>query len=199
MSEKTLDHFIERIKTEAIEKAERTAQSIISEAEKKAAVIISEAQHKKALLIEDGQREAEALTKGGENALRQALRDIIISLQNDLMHILGSILQAEIRQSFSPDLIRTTIIQVIKNIGGKTEIRIADSIKEELALFIQSQLQNSEEIPKITGENRVLDAFTISRTDEGWHYNISVQEVSELLYSHLAPKWNEILNRKKMS
>ena len=199
MSEKTLDSLIDRLKTEAIEKAEKTAQSIISDAQTKAEGIVKNAEAKKMQLLKDAEKEAEDIIHIGENALRQASRDICISLQNEMLRILGKVLDKEIRQTFTPDLIRSTVLQVINNVGGPSEIHLPASIKDELAEYIRLKLQTSEEMVTISGDESLINAFTISKGQEGWKYVISAGEIAALLYAYVAPKWKAVLNDNKIA
>lgn len=195
MSEKTLDNLITRLKTEAIEKAEQEAGKIIDEAQRKADTIMSDSMAQKSQMLEEAKREADAILHKGQGALQQASRDVCLTVQNDLLGILGKVLETEVKRTFTVELTKTTVEQVIENVGKPSEISLPVSVQQELADFILQRLQQSDELLTIKGDDQLLQGFTITRTDLGWKYEISPEEVSELLYAHLTPAWINLLKK----
>jgi hypothetical protein len=51
----------------------------------------------------------------------------------------------------------------------------------------------SKTTPDILKKNNLLSGFSISKTDEGWSYEITTEEIADLLNQHLSPKWVELL------
>lgn len=196
MSEKTLDKLIATLKTEAIEAADKEAEQIVGKAQKEAQRILKEAEAQKEALMVKADKEAQATYKKGESALRQASRDLTISVQNDLLKLLKMALEREIKANFTPGLMEKAILQVVENIGSGVALRLPENMEKELADSIQERLQTSETLNAIIADPNLLNGFAVTKTDEGWSYRITSEEVAELLYGHLAPKWINILKNE---
>lgn len=197
MSDKTLDQLINTIKSEAIEAAEAKANTIIENAHKEAKAIIHNAEAKKASLIKDGEEEADATLVKGEKALQQAARDLSITLQNDIKSLLDAVLKKEVANAFSPELVKTAVLKVIEQIGSHAEVQLPESMLQDVANYIQKQLKNAKELPTIKGDSNLVDGFSISKTDEGWSYEITPQEIADVLSKHLSANWVKLIKNKE--
>jgi cell division septum initiation protein DivIVA len=193
MSEKTLDKLIAKLKSEAVEAAEKEANDIIENAKTKAQSILNDAQVKSDELLKNADNESEANSIKAKGALKQAARDLTVSLRNDLLNLLGNVLEKEVKKTFTADLIETAVLKVIENVGSGVALKLPENIESNLADQIQKRLQASENLTSITTNNSLVNSFSISKTEEGWSYDISPEEVANLLKTHLSQKWLDIL------
>lgn len=196
MSDKNLGQLIATLKAEAIEAAEKAAEKILTDAKEQSEKIIIGAEKKREEMLTEAKQEADAIKSKGEAALRQAGRDYSISVRNELLHIFQSVLEAETRKEFSPDLMKNAIVKVIENIGGNVELKLSPENAKELADYIHDRLKSSKKTASIIGDNSVLNGFTITKKEEGWSYNISPEEVTEGLKKHLNKNWLNILKKE---
>lgn len=197
MSDKNLENLIETIQREAIEAADIKVAEILENAKKEADAIIKSAEEKKASLIEEGEKIAESTINKGQNALKQAARDLTIILHNDIKHLFNEVLQQEVDASFTPDLVKTAVLKILEQIGTNTEVQLPDSLKNEVAVYIHKQLQQSQDVTKISANSSLIKGFVIAKEEEGWSYQITPKEVTELLNSQLSNQWKEILSSKQ--
>lgn len=193
MSENTLDKLIAKLKLEAIDAAEKEANEIFEHAKTKAERILKDAQVKRDEILEKAENESKANTFKADGALKQAARDLTVTLRNDLLNLLGKVLEKEVESSFTPALIETAVLKVIENVGSGVALKLPKNLESNLADQIQKRLQSAEDITSITSNNSVVNSFSITKTEEGWSYDISPEEVANLLQSHLSPKWLDIL------
>ena len=198
MSEKTLDKLIAKLKSEAIDAAEKEANDIIENAKTQALSILNDAQVKSDELLKNAEKESEANKAKAKGAMKQAARDLTVTLRNDLLNLLGNVLEKEVEKTFTADLIQTAVIKVIENVGSGVALKLPKNLELELADQIQKRLQTSEDIISVTTTtttttNSLVNSFSISKTEEGWSYDISPEEVSNLLNTRLSPKWLDIL------
>jgi V/A-type H+-transporting ATPase subunit E len=197
MSDKTLDQLITSLKTEAIDAAEKECEEILNKAKLEAQQIIKAAENKRDDLLADAQQEAQAIIDKGEASLRQAGRDYSISVRNELIEMFDAVLKAEVNKEFSPELLKSTIIKVIENIGGDVDVRLSSENSKELAEYIHARLQSTDQIASIVEDNTVLKGFSISHKTEGWSYDITPEEVAESLRAHLNTNWLNILKKEE--
>jgi cell division septum initiation protein DivIVA len=193
MSEKTLDKLIAKLKSEAIDTAEKEATDIIENAKAKAQSILNDAQVKSDELLQHAEDESKATQIKAKGALKQAARDLTVTLRNDLLNLLGNVLEKEVEKTFTADLIETAVLKVIENVGSGVVLKLPENMESELADQIQKRLQVSEDITSVTSDSSLINSFSITKTEEGWSYDISPEEVANLLNTHLSQKWLDIL------
>jgi len=195
MSEQSLERLISSLKTEAIEAAEKESEEILNDAKEKAQSILRQTEESKASIIEDAEQQAAAILRKGEAALRQAGRDYSISVRNALLEIFHAVFKEEIQKEFKPDLIKETISKVVENVGSGIEIKLSDENMGNLADFVHSRLQTAQSTASLLADDSVLNGFSITKTEEGWTYSISAEEVAEALNKYLNKSWVNIMNK----
>lgn len=196
MGKQTLDTLIDKIKSEAIEAAEHKATEILDRASMEAQNITTEAEAKREALLFGADKEAQATLAKGEIALKQAARDLIISVRNDLLELLKKLLEQEVEDNFTPDLMEKAILIIMENMGSGTELRLSEDMESELAEKVRRRLQQSETPNSISMDSALPKGFSVAKTEEGWSYHISSKELADLLNDHLSPKWVEILEKE---
>jgi V/A-type H+/Na+-transporting ATPase subunit E len=79
-----VEALIERLRDEGVQVGRAEAQRIEAEARREAARIVRDAESRAKAVREAAQQEVDALRKGGEEALRIAMRDTVLRLKADL-------------------------------------------------------------------------------------------------------------------
>jgi vacuolar-type H+-ATPase subunit E/Vma4 len=196
MSEHTLDGLIAKVKSEAIDTAEKEANQIIDNAKAKAKEIVTNAEAKKAELIKDATSESKAILDKGKVALYQASRDVQVTVKNDLLQLFKSVLETEVETAFSSDLYNTIITKVIDTLGTNIVITLPEQTEDLLIKTIQNKIAASKNTINIIKKEQLLSGLSVTKTDEGWSYDITAKEISEVLSQHLSQRWLELLNKK---
>ena len=73
-----LQHLIDRIRAEAIERAEAEAARILAQAREKAAAEVREAERRAREIIAKAERDAAVFAERAQRSLEQAARDLLI-------------------------------------------------------------------------------------------------------------------------
>lgn len=196
MSEKSLDNLIAKLKSEAVEKADEKAKGILEVAKADSQKIIEEAERERTELLQNAKSEAENMQKKGKIALQQAARDLSVSVRNDLLKLLKSVLEREVKQRFTSDFMEKAILKVLENVGDGARLELPETIKDELVDKIQQDLMTSDNFTSITKDKNVINGFKISKKDEGWSYEITPEEVTEMLFAYLSPKWVQLIKKE---
>lgn len=196
MSENTLDKLIATLKSEAIEAADKEANQIVENAEQRAHKIVKDAEEKRAALLNNAEKEAQATLNKGEGALKQAARDLTVSVRNDLLKLLKAALEQEVETNLNPDLMEKAILKVVENVGSGVVLKLPEDMETKLAEKIRKRLQESDNLDSIITDKTLLKGFVVTKTDQGWSYQISPEEVAELLNAHLSPKWVDMLKNE---
>lgn len=196
MSDKNLEQLIASLKTEAIDAAEKESESILEGANLRASKILKAAKEERDAIISNAEQEAQAILQNGRSALKQAGRDFVISVRNELLKIFQTVLKQETRQAFTPDLIKTVIISIIENIGSDVELKLSKEVSSEMADYIHNRLKTAEKSVAIIEDNTLLSGFSITKKSQGWSYTISPEEIAEALGKHLNNNWIKILKNE---
>jgi V/A-type H+-transporting ATPase subunit E len=195
MSEYSLDGLIAKVKSEAIERAEKEAQEIIDDAKAQAAKILEKANAEKEQRISEAEEQANAIRHKADIALNQAAREVSIATKNDLLALFKAVLQAEVQAAYDPDLYKTLVLHIVDTVGENSAITLPGHLEEQVVKEIHKKVANSEKSVKILQSNQLLNGLKVTKTDEGWSYNITAEEVTELLNQQLSKKWMDIFNQ----
>ncbi|NNK73141.1 MAG: hypothetical protein HKO94_08105 [Flavobacteriaceae bacterium] len=196
MSDNTLDELIAKVKSEAIDSAEKESHRIIEEAKQNAQQLLRNVEAEKDQLLNDAQSEADAILNKGKIALQQAARDVHISVKNDLLKVFRSVLETEVAASFTPELYTSVVKKIIDTLGGNTNITLPDKMEDQLIDAIRTKVAQPGKNIGISKDEQLFSGLSITKTDEGWSYDITAEEVSELISQNLNRKWVDILNEK---
>jgi vacuolar-type H+-ATPase subunit H len=197
MSTNNLGQLINSLKTEAIDVAEMEAAKIIEQANMQAKQIVEEALDEKQQIINKAKIEGEGIVSKGGSALRQAARDVNISLRNDLLRTYKKVFETEVRKEFTPDLIKTAILKVVDSIEGDMELRVSEEFFEEVSEFTQSRLKSLKKLPTIVADDSIINGFSVVQKNQGWSYLISPEQVATALEKYLSKNWMNILKNEE--
>lgn len=197
MSEKSLAQLIESLKSEAIEVAEKESAMILDQARIKARQLVEQAEEKQDSLITEAKKEVQAILTNGESALRQASRDFSISVRNELIKVFQAVLQDEIRREFTPDLLKHAILKIIEHTGTDVELRLPQELSEELSAYIHTRLNASDKYVTLLEKSSLVKGFSVTKSDQGWSYHVTPEEVATALSHHLNPNWRHLLKKDK--
>jgi len=194
MNDQSLDTFIAKVKSEAIDDAEKEASQILQDAKERAQVLLDNANAEKNEILLKAKTEAEAIQEKGTIALQQAARDLHISIKNDVLKLFKSVLEAEIQASFTSEVYNSAIQKVMDSVGSSVQISLPNDLQDKLISAIRKKVTQSDQTIEIIQDKQLLSGLSIAKTDEGWSYDITAEDIAELLSQHLSQKWNHLLN-----
>ena len=194
MSENSLDGLIAMVKSEAIDKAEQEAQEIIERAQEKAAKVIKKAELQRDEMLEKAKTTSNELVEKGEIALKQAARDVNLSLKDDIIQLLKSVLEVNIEKAFSKDVYVSVIEEFTKTLKGNLSIALPEKLENQLIDAVRQEVAQNHKTATIIKDQKLLSGLSVKQTDEGWSYDITAKEITELLARNLSQRWMTILN-----
>lgn len=189
-----LQDLIEQIKKDGVEAAETQAEAIISAAKEQAEKIIADARIKADKLIADAKAENEKTVKSGEDAIRQAGRNLLISFRESVTRELKAIVGSNVNAVYSSDEFAQLIVKAVegwtKNPGA-----------EDIAVILNSaDLKKLEEILPALFKEKIHDTITLKANDNfdggfriavnngAVYYDFSAQAVTDMLSEYLSPR-----------
>ena len=194
-----VEELIDRIKRDGVAAAENSASLKISQAEKEAEKILQDARNKADSILNQAKEDAEKFKKAGEDAIKQAGRNLLISFRDSVTKELSSLVTDEIEKVYSPEMLQKLIPEVVKEWAKNS------SVNELSVLLNSNQLSDVEsglksllktEIEKglvLKIDDSVVSGFRIGVKNGSAFYDYSAEAVAELFCAYLNPKVSALM------
>ena len=194
-----LQELIEQIKKDGVEAAENQAEAILVSAKAQADKIIADAQAQADKMIADAKSENEKTVKSGEDAIRQAGRNLLISFRESVTKELGAIVGSNVNAIYSSDAFAKLIINAIECWAGKPEaddisviLNSADLAKLEEALLAELKAKMISGVTLKANDN-FDGGFRIAVNNGSVYYDYSAEAVTDMLSNYLSPRVTALL------
>ena len=193
-----LQELIDTIKTEGVQTAEKQAEQIVASAEEKAREITGEAEKRAGELIEEARAEQAKLEQSGRETLKQAGRDLILSVQAQFAAMFKSVVNAAAGEAISADILENTIVTVVNAWSqGKTDpldVILSEGDLKQLEQRLRNRL--AEQISagsEIKPSDAVKSGFRVSTKDGALYYDFTVESLAEALSAYVGPRLTAVL------
>ncbi len=189
-----LQELIEQIKKDGVEAAEAEAQAIILAAKTQADKIIADAQAQAASIVSNAKAENAKIVKSGEDAIRQAGRNLLISFRESITKELNSIINENVSSAYSSESFVQLIFKVVECWANKSEVDDVSVIlnTEDLNTLEQTLLSALKaKLSKgitLKASDNFDGGFRIAVNNGSVYYDYSAEEVVDMLSNYLSPK-----------
>ncbi len=194
-----LQELIDQIKKDGVEAAETQAEAILTAAKAEAEKIISGAKAEAEKLMLDAKTENERTVKSGEDALRQAGRNLLISFRESVTKELKAILSETVSGVYSSEELAQIIVKAVDGWTSKPEM-------EDITVILNSEDLKKLEDTVVSGlKDKMQKGITLKANDNfdggfriavnegGAYYDYSKDAVTEMLADYLSPKIASLL------
>ena len=189
-----LQELIEQIKKDGVEAAESQAEAILTAAKDEAEKIISDAKAQAEKLVADAKAENEKTVKSGEDALRQASRNLLISFRESVTKELNAILGESVSSVYSSDALAGIIVNLVegfKNNAAAEDITIvlgSEDLKKIEDTVLSALKEKALFGVTLKANDNFDGGFRIAVNDGGAYYDYSAEAVTDMLSNYLSPK-----------
>ena len=197
-----LKEIIEKIKKDGVETAEEKADSILKDATKEGEEIIAEANAKAEKILSDAKKKAEKTEQSGREALKQASRDMKLTVQKELESMFNRVMHHEVSATLKDDILENAIITVVtawsKEKSSDINVLLSEEDKNKLSEHLLNRLQS--EIKKgieIKAAPGVESGFRIEEKDGAAYYNFTSQGITEALAQYVNPMLAKLLRESE--
>ncbi len=193
-----LSELIEQIKKEGVEAAESESATIVDDAKAEAEKIIAEAEKKASEILEKAKADNERLVKAGEDAIRQAGRNLLISFRESVNKELDVIIGEKVSKVFSSEELIKIIAEVVKATAANNEGDISVLLNaKDLEAFQRDILAALKErmlsgVTLVPNDN-FRGGFRVEVNEGTAYYDYSAAAVTEMLSAYLNPKVTALL------
>ena len=189
-----LQELIEQIKKDGVQAAEAEAAAILAAAKEQAERIVADAQARADKMLAAAKAENDRVVRSGEDAIRQAGRNLLISFRESVTRELGAILNEGVASVYSSEALSAIIVRAVEGWAAKPEA-------EDVAVVLSSEdLQTLEQTVLAALKERMLSGVTLKASDSvdgGFRiavadgtacYDYSAEAVVDMLSGYLSPK-----------
>ena len=198
-----LKELIDQIKQDGVAAAEAEAKTILEAANAEAERIVSEARAKAEKFLADTNAENERVVRSGEEAIRQAGRNVLISFRESVTRELRAVVGENVAAVGSSAEFASLILRVVELWASHPET-------EELSLLLNSKDLKALDAAALTalgaklGKGVTLRAsddfdggFRIAVNADGAYYDYSADAVTDMLSQYLSPKVSALLKEAR--
>lgn len=187
-----LESLIAKIKKDGIEEANKASEGIIQDAREKADLIKEEAQKEASKIIDNAEKEAQKIKANTESSLKQAARDLSLTLKNEIAALFDKALKRKISAQLDPEFLKELIVKLIDKFlpqkGVVLETLVAQKDKHKLEeLLLDALKDKAKDKIEIKASKTIECGFRIGIKDENLYYDFTDESVLESLKEFLNP------------
>lgn len=197
-----LQHLIERIHKEAIEKAETQAAQIVSQAKTQAAAIVKDAESRARELVAKAEKDSQVYVERSTRTLEQSARDLLITVGQGIENILQDIIGEAVDQALDAEVLKKMMLNIAQAYCGqqgresRVEFLISEKDQAEVVKFFAEQYrQHLVQGINIHTDNGVLKGFRVALKDEQVYHDFTKPAIAEALANFLRQHLAEIVHR----
>lgn len=194
-----LQELIDKIKKDGVDAAQAEAEAIVNTAKKEAEKIIADAQAEADKIMLNAKTENERVVKSGEDAIKQAGRNLLISFRESVTRELNALLNENVSAVYSSEKLAQFVVNAVENWTSKPDAG-------ELSVILNSDdLKAFEEVITAGLKDRISNGVTLKANDNfdggfriavnngSAYYDYSAEAVTEMLSNYLSPRVTELL------
>lgn len=199
-SSTNIEAFLEKIKREGVEEANKAAETILNEANAQAKEILKNAENDAQRILSHAKEETQRNKDASEKALAQAGRDLLLSLKQQIIRLFDRIAERQVAAALSPHFMQEMIMQLLNNWvkegeSNDVEILLRDDDRNKLEETLLNALQNEFKRGLVLKPVADIQAgFRIGEKDGTFHYDFTEKGIAEVLCAYLNPRVAEFLS-----
>lgn len=197
-----LQHLIDRINQEAVEKGEQEANRIVARAREQAAALVREGEAAARAHLDKAEKDSEVFVERSTRTLEQAARDLLISVGQAVENIIADIVSDATDEALDPDTLKRMMVKMAQAYAerngteSRIEVLVGKDDQAELVRFFARQYRHR----LVRGLNIRADAgvrrgFRVILDNDRVHHDFTRPAIAEALGNFLRPHLAEIVFR----
>ncbi len=190
-----LQALLDKITEQELQKVESEKSRILSEAKEEADSTIRKANEEAKSIVENAKRDAAMLQQKGEEALRQASRDVLLSLRSELETRVKQAAEAMFNANMKPaalaDIIAKLVLNFVKSDGSVDDIQVllnpedVTAVEEALKGALADNLRAN---CALAPSHAVAGGFKLVFKESGVMYDFTDKALAETVAAGLGGK-----------
>ncbi len=197
-----LQHLIDRLHREGIEKADQEAEQILAQARQRAAALVQEAEATATGRLEQAARDAQLYLERSTRTLEQSARDLLITVGQAVEGIVQDIVAEATDAALDPDTLKAMMVKIAQAYAERngTERRIEFLISETdgqeiLDFFAEQYRRHLVRGVTVTPDRGLIRGFRVVLEGERIYHDFTKTAIAEALANFLRPHLAEIVHR----
>ena len=193
-----LQDIITRIHDEGVKGAEERARHIVEAAEKQAKERTERARAEADAMRKAAEQEAAKTRAAGEAALKQASRDLLLSVKKELERLFELVQKEAVGEALTPDrmaeTIQSVVISWVSGKGDSLDILASPGDRDALEAALKRRLADKLQSGCVVRPVRGIDAgFRVGGGDSAAFLDFTDKTIAELLAAYLNPRLSELM------
>lgn len=196
MSEE-LQGLLNRIETEGLKKAEEERAAMVARAKEEADQILNRAKEQAEKIVKDGRKEADAAQAKANETIRQAARDVVVSLKAELLERLRAVVKEAVGEAMTPAMMASLLKEMAKKFASEPNADIEAMLpanKPQLAQELLAALKNDlKKNPVILAGRGFSAGLKIGFQGGDVFFDFSDDALAEIICEFVGPKLAAVL------
>ncbi|MCI7606396.1 MAG: hypothetical protein MSS69_06520 [Spirochaetales bacterium] len=191
--EQQIQDLIASIKKDGIESATNESKKILEEARKEAERIVSEAKKERDKIIADGKKTIEIERESSISSVKQAARDVSLTLRKNLEEKFQKILGQKVSAALDEKVLAEAIVAVVKGESNGCDVEVSKDMVDKINAILTSQFSKDlENGVTLRASSSVTGGFKVYSKDGSSYIDLSDEEITKLLYPYLSSSLKEM-------
>jgi len=197
-----LQHLIDRINQEAVEKGEQEANRILAQAREQAAALVREGEAAARAHREEAEKDSAVFVERSTRTLEQAARDLLISVGQAVENIIADIVSDATDEALDPDTLKRMMVKMAQAYAerngteSRIEVLVSKEDQSELVRFFARQYRHRlVRGLNIRANAGVRRGFRVILDNDRVHHDFTRPAIAEALGNFLRPHLAEIVFR----
>jgi V/A-type H+/Na+-transporting ATPase subunit E len=195
-----LQQLIDRIRKEGVEKARDEAKAIVAHARQEAEETAAKAKAEAETFQKEAQREADAFTRRAEQSVRQAARDVLIQVEQDLAKRIEALLSREVAAAAADETafrkwVSDAVTAYLKGGDDEVEVVLGGAAAEQAAGLVErlrAEAASADGI-KVSPNPVFPNGFTIRLQGGRVEHSFTTEAITAALARLLRPQLVKLL------
>ena len=191
--EQQIQDLIASIKKDGIESATNESKKILEEARKEAERIVEEAKKERDKLLSDGKKAIEIERESSISSVKQAARDVSLTLKKSLEEKFQKILGQKVSASLDDKVLAEAIVAAVKSESDGCIVEVNKDMVDKVNAILTSQFSKDvENGVTLKASSSVNGGFKVYSKDGSAYIDLSDEEITKLLYPYLSSSLREM-------
>lgn len=197
-----LQHLLDAIQKDGVDKAEAEAQRIVSEAREQARQTLEQANAEAGAIREQAEKDADAFQERANHELEQAARNVIIALGRGIENLLRLTVADAVGEAMSPDTLKEILLRIAESYiaeqrqGQVLELFLSQEDERALAEFFTTKMREKLQRGVVVHPSfKIRKGFQVSLRDQQFYHDFTQEAVTDEMCHYLQPRLEKIVRR----
>ncbi|MGN1189200.1 MAG: hypothetical protein ACI4SL_02265, partial [Candidatus Ornithospirochaeta sp.] len=160
---------------------------------KEAERIVSEAKKERDKIIADGKKTIEIERESSISSVKQAARDVSLTLRKNLEEKFQKILGQKVSAALDEKVLAEAIVAVVKGESNGCDVEVSKDMVDKINAILTSQFSKDlENGVTLRASSSVTGGFKVYSKDGSAYVDLSDEEITKLLYPYLSSSLKEM-------